>query len=231
MASRGKWARWLPYIFGNQPRLFYPVLKLYRDTRYRRRAWQGTEITIEGFPRSGNSFAVSAFKLAQQRSTVVAHHLHVPAQIVQSAHLGLPTCLLIRAPEDTIRSLRLKYPLLPINSALLGYAVFYEQCFIYRHHCIIARFDQVVSDFGLVIDRINDKFGTRFARFEHTAANVQQVYAQLDRRAPKADGGMVFGSFRPRPEKEKHKADILLARHTKLLRRCTAIYRRFKAER
>jgi hypothetical protein len=49
-----------------------------------------TEIVIEGYPRSGNTFAVVAFRLAQGREIEIAHHLHAAAQIKRAARLDVP---------------------------------------------------------------------------------------------------------------------------------------------
>src|SRR2546422_7828125 len=49
-----------------------------------------TEMMIEGYPRSGNTFAVAAFRLAQQRPVIVAHHLHSPAQVLEAVRRRIP---------------------------------------------------------------------------------------------------------------------------------------------
>ena len=90
-----EWAR--RYI-GRHPFLFYNFYRLrpsYRDLSVDRR----TQIVIEGFPRSGNTFAVVAFQQAQRESVRVAHHLHMPAQVIRAAHLGIPILLLVGSPR------------------------------------------------------------------------------------------------------------------------------------
>jgi hypothetical protein len=188
-----------------------------------------TLLTIEGYPRSGNTFAVQAFKIGQQPPLRIAHHLHVPAQVIQSVRFGIPTCVIIRKPEDTIRSLILKYPMLPPKAALLGYANFYETFYDYRQCFVTALFDQVISDFGAVIDQINAKFGTHFKRFEHTQDNLEKVYERLGHKAFHADGGEVFGGFSPNTMRETAKKKIELTRYAALRQRCMAIYHRFRA--
>src|SRR5207247_8264431 len=44
-----------------------------------------TEICIEGFPRSGNTFAVIAFQQAQTRTVSIAHHVHAPGSVIGAA--------------------------------------------------------------------------------------------------------------------------------------------------
>jgi hypothetical protein len=228
MAMLDKYTRFIPHLAGNYPSLFYPLLGLCKGLP-NRRAQCDTELTLEGYPRSGNTFAVRAFKYAQQRSVRLAHHLHVPAQVIQSARLGIPACVIIREPEATVRSLVLKYPYIPVSVALRGYALFYETCWRYREHFIVADFEQVVSDFGMVIDDINVRFGTHFARFQHTRPNVERIFENLDRKAMRADGGKVLGGFYPYPAREQAKRVVNLAASTRLLRRCRTIYGQFQA--
>src|SRR5262245_45373054 len=40
-----------------------------------------TELVIDGYMRSANTFAVYAFQMAQRRPVRLAHHLHAPAQV------------------------------------------------------------------------------------------------------------------------------------------------------
>jgi len=228
MARLDKFTRFIPHLAGNYPSLFYPLLRLCKGVT-NRKVQCDTELTLDGYPRSGNTFAVYAFKYAQQRTVSLAHHLHVPAQVIQSVRLGIPTCVIIREPEATVRSLVLKYPYIPVKVALHGYALFYETCWRYREHFVVADFEQVVADFGIVLDAINTRFGTHFVRFQHTQPNVERIFANLDRKAVRADGGKVLGGFHPYPAREKAKRVVDLTASTYLLRRCRIIYGQFQA--
>jgi hypothetical protein len=229
MAKRRRYTKCISAIVGNHPRLFYPLYRLLEGSRPTCVVRGETVLTIEGYPRSGNTFAVQAFKIGQHRPLRIAHHLHVPAQVIHSVRCGIPTCVLIREPEDTIRSLLLKYPMLPPKVALLGYARFYETCYDYRQRFVTALFEQVICDFGAVIEQINTKFGTHFKRFEHTQGNLEKVHERLDHKARNAAGGEVFGGFSPNPMRETAKKKIELTRYAALQQRCTAIYHRFRA--
>jgi len=65
---------------------------------------RATELVIEGFARSGNTFAVAAFSLAQPRPVRLAHHLHAPAQVLLAARMGIPCIVLVRDPVDAVAS-------------------------------------------------------------------------------------------------------------------------------
>jgi len=139
-----------------------------------------TELVIEGYPRSANSFSVVAFEQAQNREVKIAHHLHVPAQIIRGARRGIPIVVLLREPVSAIASLIVREPALGIRVALWDYIHFHRTIRRYRDSFLIARFEDVTGDFGRVIERLNDKWATQFRIFEHNKENVARAFARLD---------------------------------------------------
>ncbi len=162
------------------PRLYFPLLHLVRSPRRQLHVTPRTELVIEGYPRSGNTFAVAAFLLAQDRPVALAHHLHAPAQVVQAVRWGIPALVLLRAPEDAALSWMIREPLLTARRALALYLSFYRGVQPYREGFVLARFEQVVQDFGVVIRRLNQKFGTRFRPFVPTEANLERVWRMVE---------------------------------------------------
>jgi hypothetical protein len=139
-----------------------------------------TEIVIEGFPRTGSSFAVAAFRRAQGRPVRVAHHVHAPAQVTVAVRRRIPALVLIRKPEDSVLSLVIRNPEIPIAQALKGFERFYRPLLRVKARFEAATFDEVIEDFGKVIDRINERYGTSFARFEHTEPNAASILAEIE---------------------------------------------------
>lgn len=217
----------LHYAAGARPHLFYPLYALRSGFRSPRATRPTTEIVIEGFPRCGNTFAATAFAFAQGRPVAMADHLHVPAQIVRAAWYGVPACVVVREPGEVARSLVVKYPFLRPQDVLKGYLGFYRRCLDYRDHFVVAPFEQITTEFGAVIDAINARFGTRFARFEHLSDNVREVYHRMDARNPHLQG-KVRGSYRPDPRKEAAKTEVRLPDDRDLLARCHEVYVRFR---
>ena len=83
----------------------YPLyLPLARRRHPDRVVGEDTELVIEGFPRSSNTFAVTAFQLAQSRPVKLAGHLHASSHVIAAAKKGVPTLVLIRDPIDVITS-------------------------------------------------------------------------------------------------------------------------------
>jgi hypothetical protein len=140
-----------------------------------------TDIVIEGFPRTGNTFAERAFAMAQDRPFEVACHVHAPAQLIAAARWGVPAIALVRLPEETVLSFVIRHSHIPIRQALRGYIRFYEPLVPYRHRLVVASFGEVTSDYGAVIRRVNERFGTSFAEFQHTEENVRACFDEIDR--------------------------------------------------
>ena len=66
-----------------------------------------TLLTIEGFPRSGNSFMTKLVLSCNPHLTnKVGHHLHHPANIMRSVKNNIPTILMLRDPKNAIISLK-----------------------------------------------------------------------------------------------------------------------------
>ncbi len=222
-----RYAGVIHYAAGKHPALFYPLFYLRGGRGSRLPVRRDTELVIEGYPRSGNTFALVAFRFAQGRDVVTADHLHVPAQIKRAARYGIPICLLIREPEDMVRSLVVKHPFIRPKDALRGYFAFYRACRRYRHRLVVARFDQVTSDFGSVIDRVNARFGTGFARFESHEGNLRKIFALVDERNRWLKGDDLTVA-RPNGIKEAAKRGVDLSDCERLLARCRDVYRDFE---
>lgn len=175
------------------PRLYLGLLRLKRIGHWSS-SWivrADTEITIEGFPRSGNSFAKAAFRIAEEKKHRMATHVHSHAQIIRSAQLGVPTMVLVRAPKDACLSLAaLSYQIEDANVSqaildraktdlinnLASYHRFYKNTLRVADGIIIADFDLVTQDYGEVIRRINLRYGTDFPLYESSDANKEAVF-------------------------------------------------------
>jgi hypothetical protein len=179
-------------LVGQYPALYLPLArwKRRRHLRYARErgiqpekmgpVFRDTDAVIEGFPRSANTFAATAFELAQTRPVRVARHLHVPSQIIAGARFGIPTIVLIRDPEEAVLSLSLWTPHVTLEDGLRDYTRFYRRILPYRDRFVVATFEEVSTDFGEVIRRLNERFGSSFQEFQHTEANVASCFKIIE---------------------------------------------------
>lgn len=149
-----------------------------------------TNLVIDGYFRSANTFAVYAFQLSQERPVRLAHHLHAPAQLIMAARSGIPALLLLRQPRDAILS-ELLYDDVALPDALVAYSRFYTSLVRYLDSFVIGEFTQVTGDFGAVIRRLNDRFGTSFGEFRHCEATARECLALVRQRGSMSD--VLFG--------------------------------------
>jgi hypothetical protein len=181
-----RFEKWLQTHAGKHPAAFYSLYRLARRDRARV-VTPDTDLVMEGFPRSANSFARVAFNRAQREKVRIANGLHVPAQVILAARWRIPTLVLIREPRDAVLSFAIRDPI-PVDQALRYYVSFYETVEGYRDAYVLGTFEEVTGDFGRVIERINDRFGTTFSRFRHNERNVEAVLARVEKNSRRKFG-------------------------------------------
>jgi hypothetical protein len=186
-------------------------------------------MVIEGFPRSGNTFAVEAFKQAQQDRVRIASHVHLPAQVIRAARWRIPTLVLIREPTDAVVSLLIREPEIALSQALKSYVSFYETLIEYRNAYVLGTFEDVINDYGGLIKQVNAKFGTQFSVFEHTEANITDVFIRCEETNRIHGKGLETQVSRPSRARNELKKPLRSAltgpEHGVLLSRARAIYR------
>src|SRR5215212_10123770 len=229
--------KWLQIHAGGHPTVFFSLYRLLRTRKDLTRAvTPDKQVVIEGFPRSGNSFARRAFIMAQDETfdvTRIAHHLHVPAQVIRAAQWQIPTLVLIRRPRDAVLSLVIRDPI-SVDQALRYYISFYETSEKYRDAYVLGRFEEVTEDFGQVMRRMNEKFGTTFSLFSHDEENVSKLFAGMETQARKKYGETLWERKvrRPAAVRERIKDEIEYEsenpRRKKLIERAEAVYDRLR---
>jgi hypothetical protein len=142
----------------------------------------GVDLVVEGFPRSGNSFAREAILLANPHLSV-ASHVHRAAHVLHALDLGIPALVLVRDVEDAVSSAMFLRQFNDPDAAMRQYRRFYRDLWRYRHGFVVATFGQVVTDMGTVIARLNTRFAAGLVAFEHTGVTEDAVFSRLDEAA------------------------------------------------
>jgi hypothetical protein len=218
-------------FLGQYPQVFIPLARL-KSSKRSLVVNEYTDLVIEGYPRSANTFATAAFSTSQRDVVQIAHHLHLPAQVIWAVKRGIPVLLLVRNPGDAVLSRVIRNPVLSIRQSLRDYIRYHRSVLPYHDGYIVATFDQVIHDFGAVIKKVNERFGCNFCPFEHTPENVERVLGIVEQRhlrrtrSDKVDETMVS---RPSLEKEESKARLReqLSYHTDLLTTAETLYTDF----
>ncbi len=139
-----------------------------------------THIVIEGYPRSGNSFAVAAFGQAQPEPVRIAEHTHAPGHVIAATRAGVPALVLIRDPADACIELVIAKAYLTLRQALRGYVRFYGPLLRHRDRFVVGIFSEVITNFGAVMERVNRRYGTTFTPFQHTEENVRACFETME---------------------------------------------------
>lgn len=218
-------------IIRQHPRIFLPSARLRWGPSGADWIRPDTDIVIEGFERSGNTFAVIAFSRSQPRPVRIAHHFHAAAQVIQAARIGIPALVLLRHPEEAILSFLIHHPALSASQGMRTYLRFYDPILPYKDRFVLAKFETVTGNFGSVIECVNKKYGTQFAEFEHTEENVRQCFELIEEmNRVKVGNRSPFEATVARPsfEREEMKAALRSRFHdsvpTRLRSKVYAIY-------
>jgi hypothetical protein len=216
--------------FGRHPGLFNVFFRALNEGEDRSRLVEAdTEIVFDGFPRSGNSFSANAFYWAQEREVKIAWGVHSPSQIIGGVRGGKPVCVLIRQPEEAINALLRQVPHFIAKDLLCAYRIYYESLLPHHEGFIIGVFDEVIRDFGRVIDRINQRFGSQFRGVDLSAHRAfskrflifSQDSIMRDKRIQgQFERAIAWGAY---PKGFKRKLHL----SSRGLSRCTEIYQQY----
>jgi hypothetical protein len=169
-----------------------------------------TELVIDGYPRSANQFAIAAIRHAEARDVRIANRTHAPGHLIAAADAGLPVLVLIRRPEDAILGWVLYKGNISVAQALRAYVRFYRPMLSHRGRFVVADFAEITSDFGAVTRRVNERFGTRFAEFDHTKENQDLLFTHMElheaSRLPPDQVERIVG--RPSQERDRLRAGL-----------------------
>jgi len=222
-----------PWVFSLYTRIKDRITgkRLAHDALYTRK----TELVIEGYPRSANTFAVEAFKRAQNRPVSIAHHLHAPAQIMRAVRDGKPVLLIVRDPRDAVASFLIRNPEITLGEALKYYIGFHEKVRPYAGACLVASYESVTRRFDEVIRRLNRRFSTDFATFEPTEENINACFAKIESLNETLAAEDDFERTVARPSDQRKAARAALVRemasgsHAPWFRRARALYVEYTA--
>jgi hypothetical protein len=139
-----------------------------------------TELVIEGYPRSGNSYIEAAFRVSQKPAIRLAHHTHAAANVLRAVQLNKPCYVLIRAPEDACISLVIQEPgVQDLELALQEYERFHRAIAPVVDRICLVPFEVATEDFNAGVVHLNERYDTSFALLPKGIGR-EQVMARVD---------------------------------------------------
>ncbi len=215
------------YVVNVHPRIYMPLARRWHADMEHRFVDPDTELVVEGFGRSGSTFAMLAFDLAQQRPVKTAHHTHAAAQVVVAARLGIPTLVIIRDPIDATLAHMVRRKI-PAKPALQSWVRYHRHVLPYKDQILAVPLASVSSDVGAVIRAVNERFGTAFKEFDHTKENEAHIFELIEAHNLEKYGKPTYWVARPTAtrleEKDARRRELDDPRLATLRERAHAIY-------
>jgi len=147
-----------------------------------RQITESTDLVIEGFPRSGNTFTTFAIEDASGHELTIASHVHQPCQIKLALARGLPTVLVVRDPVSALASYLVYDRRFSASTVIGEYCSYHRELVPYAERLLICEFDEVTSHISSVIGRINHRYSLQIPPFDEEPSNVKRVLAQIEWR-------------------------------------------------
>lgn len=169
------------YLLGHEPALLPVYLRL-TPLGTSRQLTEFTDLVVEGFPRSGNTFTVFALEDASGHELTIASHVHQPSQVKHTLARGIPTVLVIRDPVSALASYLVYDQRFSASTVIGEYCSYHRELVPYADRLLICEFDEVTSHMPSVIDRINRRYSLQIPPFDDEASNVKEVMARIEWR-------------------------------------------------
>jgi hypothetical protein len=186
-------------------------LYLWLDPRtHPRRVTRSTDLVIDGMARSANSYSYAALLYTNGDDLNISHHLHTPRVIERGVKFGLPTVLLIREPRAVLASVMQYDEDGSPEQFLDAYLSYYRKVEPLLDRVVLADFDETIKDFGAVMARCNEMFGTSFARYERTDEGEAWIRAKLDEILTTVLAPEDYESKAPRPSEHRRSVDEMM---------------------
>lgn len=154
-----------------------------------------TEIVLEGFPRSANTFALNLLRFgilfsrpvmfAAKSDTLISHHTHSVGNLKLALELGVPTFVLIRPPLDAIPSSVIRAEALKekafqdyVYYTLSRYRQFYNFVWAKKKKLTIISFETVTETPWEFLKVVNDQTNGEYMNLDEVNINRIATYAK-----------------------------------------------------
>jgi hypothetical protein len=220
------------YLLGHDP-LLLPILLRLTPLGISRQITANTELVVEGFPRSGNTFTVFALQDAASNQIQLSSHVHHPSQVKHAVMKGIPVVLVVREPISVLSSYLTYGPHGRARDVLKEYHSYHQELVPYVDRVLVLDFEEIVSDMPAAILRINRRFSLKIPPFDQSSENVERVFADISRQHHLVHPGLNADEVAPRPTEvrrqisDQHRVELLDSKNDELREQCESVYQFF----
>jgi hypothetical protein len=188
---------------GDHPSALPLLLAVTPESVSSRRVTRETDLVVEGFPRSGNTYAALGIGLAQPRPLRIVSHAHVPAQVKRAVALGVPTLVAVRDPADATCSMAVADPHHRVRDLLRYWIHYHEQLLEVRSGVVFASFGEITGRLGAVVEAVNRRFGTDLVPVADDPATREQIFTAIEDKQRTVHGEARYHEAVPRPDPQR----------------------------
>jgi len=194
-----------------------------------------SDLVVEGFPRSGNTYICGAIEVANRGRLSVASHFHVAGQLRLAEKLGKPCVIVIREPIDALSSTMVYHRWLSPTAALIWYVDFYEAALSCESPIYVAEFQRATTCVGEVVEEASRCLGIGMrAPSREDEAEIRQYVQNAARVWTRHKGGVLqdrvsYPVAGRREEKERLEATLTRGRYSRLVGRARHLYEQLVA--
>lgn len=181
LAERSRFRAQLWRHTRHRPLLYRLIVNVRNDGGGRQFVTRHSAAVVDGFERSGNTYAYLSFMMANPDARCVGHHTHSSAQFLWASRWQIPSILLTREPADVALSVNLRWPARALDEILDDYVRFHERLLDLCDDLVVAPFETVVADFTAIVRALNARFGTAFSDRDPGDSD-DQVFAAIEAR-------------------------------------------------
>lgn len=169
------------------------------EWRGRKLATEVTDLVVEGFPGSGNSFVSNCLRTHLDPSLNVESHFHYTAQLKRAVTFGVPAVVLVRSPAEAWSSLKSKEPLLADWVIGLRWILYYRYVLRNLSELHVFTFVEVVEDVDVlrrcpaIRNLVDGEISTNPA---YRRPSAERVEIRTDRKIVRFLLGIAEGLFR-----------------------------------
>ena len=184
---------------------YRPFTGLFRcfSERYPHYAKDDSQICIEGFPRSGNTFLVAAIQ-RWNPEIKISHHSHLASNAKYALDNSVPTVILIREPLEAVSSAMIWDGRLSAEVGLRGYLSFYRSLMSDLPQVLVLGFAEFTQRPDKSVEKINQRFGLQLQWKEYDDRELRAVSRYLSKHDQRSNRGATSASL-PNREKEQLK--------------------------
>lgn len=165
-----------------------------------------TEVVIEGFPRSGNTYAEIMFRLTQGNRFTISHHSHHPVAVLEAIRAKKKTILVLRKPDDAVLSWCSSWgvsDLEGIANVFDIYVNYHKALLPAARDLTIFPFDELTTNFKGLISKLATSWQSALRDDFDENALARQAFQEIDNRIVAEDGKLTeIRVNRPSPARE-----------------------------